>query len=61
MDGYEVAKRFRADPALGRAVLIALTGWGSADDKRRTKDAGFDFHLTKPVEGGVVEDLLAEL
>ena len=61
MDGYEVARRLRADDRLKATVLVALTGWGSADDKRRTKEAGFDRHLTKPVDTKVVDKLLAEL
>ncbi|MFO0887774.1 MAG: response regulator [Isosphaeraceae bacterium] len=50
MDGYEVARRLRADGSLGGVVLVALTGWGSEEDKRKSREAGFDFHLTKPVE-----------
>jgi CheY-like chemotaxis protein len=50
MDGLEVARRIRARPD-GEAVrLIALTGWGQDEDKRRTQEAGFDEHLTKPVD-----------
>ena len=40
------------------AVLVALTGWGSAADKQRSKQAGFDLHLTKPVDVSAVRDLL---
>lgn len=58
MSGYEVATRFRADPALAPAVLVALTGWGSQDDKHRAKEAGFDFHLTKPVDAAAVDEIL---
>ena len=61
MDGFEVARRMRADAQLSHAVLVALTGWGSADDKRKTKEAGFDYHLTKPVDSSAVYSLLAEL
>lgn len=61
MNGYEVAKQFRADPALATTVLIALTGWGSEDDRRRSKEAGFDHHLTKPINARQVETLLAGL
>ena len=47
LDGYEVARRLRA--ALGgRVVLIALTAYGSPEDRQRAFDAGFDYHLTKP-------------
>lgn len=61
MDGYEVARRLRADPDLRAATLVALTGWGSDEDQRRSKDAGFDYHLTKPAEAALVERLLAEV
>lgn len=48
MDGYEVAKRLRADAKFNHVCLAALTGWGQADDRRRTADAGFDHHIVKP-------------
>ena len=48
MDGYEVARRIRARPALRDVMLVALTGWGQAEDRRRSLDAGFDHHLIKP-------------
>lgn len=50
VDGYEVARRLRADAATRAIKLIALTGYGSADDMQRVLDAGFDRHLVKPVE-----------
>jgi len=59
MNGYEVAIRFRADPAIAGAVLVALTGWGSEDDKRKSQEAGFDFHLTKPIEVQAVQEMLS--
>ncbi len=59
MDGYEVARRLRTEAALCGAVLVALTGWGSDEDKRQSKEAGFDFHLTKPVDLTAVENVLA--
>jgi signal transduction histidine kinase/CheY-like chemotaxis protein len=49
MDGYEVARTVRADPTLGDVVLIALTGYGTAEDKARSRAAGFQHHLVKPV------------
>ena len=49
IDGYEVARRVRANKALRQPRLIALTGWGQEDDRRQTRDAGFDAHLVKPV------------
>ena len=61
MDGYEVARRLRTMPALQSTVLTALTGWGQAEDRRRSADAGFDHHLVKPPELKAVEALLADL
>ncbi len=49
VDGYEVARRIRTIEEGRDAVLIAVTGYGQADDRRRALDAGFDVHLTKPV------------
>ncbi|HJQ64058.1 MAG TPA: ATP-binding protein [Burkholderiales bacterium] len=49
IDGYEVARRLRANPANGRIPLIALSGYGQPADVKRAYDAGFDSHLTKPV------------
>jgi CheY-like chemotaxis protein len=59
MDGYEVARHLRADPELAKATLVALTGWGSEDDKRRAQESGFDVHLTKPVDVAVVDAVVA--
>ena len=59
MNGYEVARHLRGEPSLAGALLVALTGWGSEDDKRQSREAGFDFHLTKPVEVSVIEGILA--
>jgi CheY-like chemotaxis protein len=50
MDGYEVASRIRQDPALGAVVLVALTGYGMETDRLRSREAGFDHHLTKPAD-----------
>jgi len=58
MDGYEVARRMRAEGLLSGVLLVALTGWGSADDERRTAEAGFDFHLTKPMAPSAIVDIL---
>jgi PAS domain S-box-containing protein len=49
ISGYEVAQALRRQPPLRHACLVALTGWGAATDRQRSKDAGFDLHLTKPV------------
>ena len=50
MDGFELAARLRATPALGGLVLVALTGWGQQGDKERIAAAGFDHHLLKPLD-----------
>jgi DNA-binding response OmpR family regulator len=50
LSGYDVAQLMRQDPLLQRVALIALTGWGQEEHKQRARDAGFDFHLTKPVD-----------
>ncbi len=61
MDGYEVARRTRQQPEGGDVTLIALTGWGQEEDRRRSREAGIDHHLVKPVDLGVLEKLLAAL
>jgi signal transduction histidine kinase/ActR/RegA family two-component response regulator len=61
MDGNEVARRLRQQPALNGLVLVALTGWGTPEDRRRTAVAGFDHHLVKPVEPAALDQLLAGL
>lgn len=60
LSGYDVARRLRAEPALADTLLIAVTGWGSETDKRRSAEAGFDRHLTKPVEAAALDAVLAE-
>jgi CheY-like chemotaxis protein len=59
MDGYEVAQRLRALPALKDVLLVALTGYGQEADRRRSEQAGFHGHLVKPVEPGALKQLLA--
>jgi len=59
MDGYELARRIRATPRGSKLVLVALTGWGQADDKKRAADAGFDQHLTKPVDPDQLTQVIA--
>ena len=58
MDGYEVARAIRQQPDGRGMCLIALTGYGQADDQRRALAAGFDVHLTKPIDPAMIEDLL---
>ncbi len=61
MSGHEVARRMRLEAWGRNAVLIALTGWGQEQDKQAAKAAGFDEHLTKPVDPDDVERVLDEL
>ena len=61
LDGYQVAREIRQRPVGAHVLLVALTGWGSAEDKDRTQRAGFDLHFTKPVEPEAVERLLVRL
>jgi CheY-like chemotaxis protein len=61
MDGYEVARHLREEGLLPRAILVALTGYGQEEDLRRSREAGFDQHLVKPVDFGVLEELLDSL
>jgi CheY-like chemotaxis protein len=61
MDGYAVARRLREDPRLAATPLVAITGYGQEEDKMRARDAGFDRHLTKPVDFAMLRTVLAEL
>ena len=61
MDGYELARQLRKEPGLASVVLVALTGYGQDHDRQRAKEAGFDFHLVKPVSFESLYDLLASL
>lgn len=61
LSGYEVAERLRANPDLAETVLVAMTGYGQAEDKKQTLRAGFTRHLVKPVEPNVLQKLLADL
>jgi CheY-like chemotaxis protein len=59
LDGYEVARRIRAQPWGKHITLVALTGWGQESDRARSRDAGFDTHLVKPVDLDLLMELLA--
>jgi signal transduction histidine kinase/ActR/RegA family two-component response regulator len=59
MSGYEVARRLRQIPACARSMIIALTGYGQAEDRERARAAGFDAHLVKPVDLAALTKLLA--
>jgi PAS domain S-box-containing protein len=61
LDGHETARRIRQQPWGKDMVLVALTGWGQTEDRRRTKEAGFDHHLVKPADPTVVAKLLSSL
>jgi len=61
VNGYEACRRIRAQSRGEKTVLIALTGWGQDEDRRRSKAAGFDHHLVKPVDAAALELLLAGL
>jgi two-component system CheB/CheR fusion protein len=58
MDGYEVARALRHHPATAGVRLIAVTGYGKDEDRRRSREAGFDHHLTKPADPHVLLALL---
>jgi CheY-like chemotaxis protein/two-component sensor histidine kinase len=61
VDGYEAARRIRAEPWGNEPFLVALTGWGADEDRRRTQEAGFDRHLVKPVTLDALTELLATM
>jgi PAS domain S-box-containing protein len=61
MNGYDACREIRQQPWSGGIAIVALTGWGQDEDKRRSREAGFDHHLVKPVEPVALERLLAGL
>jgi CheY-like chemotaxis protein len=61
LNGYEACRRIREQPWSKGMVLIAVTGWGQGEDRRRSHEAGFDKHMVKPVEPQALMKLLAEL
>jgi len=61
LNGYEVAGRIRANAKLKGVTLVALTGWGQDEDRRRSKEAGFDHHLVKPADPADVQKILAKI
>jgi CheY-like chemotaxis protein len=60
MNGYDAARKIR-DVQGSRVVLVAMTGWGQADDRLRSQEAGFDHHLTKPVDLARLQRILVDL
>jgi PAS domain S-box-containing protein len=61
MNGYEVAERLRAEPTTRDVVLVAMTGYGQAEDRERSRSAGFGMHLVKPVQPDALEALLKSI
>ena len=61
LNGYEVCRRIRKQPWGSSVLVIALTGWGQEEDRRRSHEAGFDGHLVKPVEYAELMTLLGRL
>jgi PAS domain S-box-containing protein len=61
IDGYELARRLRQMHGMDRVVLVALTGYGQQKDRQKAIDAGFDYHIAKPVSLDALQDLLASL
>jgi PAS domain S-box-containing protein len=61
VDGYALARAVRADPALASTVLVALSGYGQPEDRKRSSDAGFDEHLVKPAEYEALRDLMSRV
>jgi CheY-like chemotaxis protein len=61
LNGYEVCSRLRREPWGKDMKLVALTGWGQDEDRQRSRDAGFDVHLVKPVDHKVLTNLLTSL
>jgi CheY-like chemotaxis protein len=59
MSGYEVARQIRAEAWGKHMMLIALTGWGQEEDKKKAFEAGFDHHLIKPIDPDALEALMA--
>ncbi len=61
MDGFEIVRRLRQKDGLSQTVIIAVTGYGQDADRRRTKEAGFDYHLVKPIDSAQLEQVLSGL
>ena len=61
MSGYEVARALRADGASADVKIVALTGWGQPEDRRRSEESGFDYHIVKPAELKAIESICREV
>lgn len=60
LNGYEAARRMRTLPGMREALIVALTGWGQGEDRRRSREAGFDHHLVKPVALDDLQNVLMQ-
>ena len=60
LSGFEVARRMRKEPGGNRLLLIAATGWGQAEHLSRSREAGFDHHMVKPIDVLALQQLLAK-
>jgi CheY-like chemotaxis protein/two-component sensor histidine kinase len=61
LNGYDAARRLRDQPWGRNIMLVALTGWGQEEDRRKSREAGFDLHMAKPIEAAALDELLAGL
>ena len=61
LNGYEAARKIRQMPRGSEVLLVALTGWGQQEDRRKSQEAGFDHHLVKPVDPAAVIKLVASV
>ena len=61
MDGYQTAKRLRERPECAKTLIVAVTGWGHEEDRRRSREMGFDLHLVKPVTASDLRAVLIDL
>jgi CheY-like chemotaxis protein len=59
LNGYDAARRIRQEPWGHEVLMVATTGWGKEEDRRRSKEAGFDLHLVKPIDISAVQEVLA--
>jgi CheY-like chemotaxis protein len=59
LNGYDTARHIREQPWGKHVLLVALTGWGQDEDRRKSQEAGFDLHMVKPIEPAALEELLA--
>lgn len=61
LNGYDVCRRIRENRWAKNVIIVALTGWGQEEDRRKSSEAGFDGHLVKPVDHAALQKLLASL